>query len=502
MLRMLGIASYATNTIETGANTMKKGICEKCGTEYFKGEKFCAACGGRVIDKKKRGIFPVIASLLLVAVLGISLVLWGGLIPKSDGSLPENSNAQTSRPEGTEAVKDLNPDYYISLVGNPSPTADGFWASAVPRDWNQGGGKRYDAFDENLNYLYSLDGERYEAYGGIFEGYALAKDHENDEKLAVIDPSGRDITDRFVVPDSYGWIVGLCKDETGVTVWNCEYRTNEAGIGVALCAKDINGREKSIYTVTDYLSGGRGNLTFYGGSVYRFNTCVLNVSTGAGKAYLESETPHTFLGVDEENNYFIQFLEEDYTTIEKFDTAGENLWTIALEAGAEIGTLHNGHMYVDGIQMDTHRKLHGLLTPQCQGLDWVPSDVAYKNTPVFTDGCAPVEFENENGESVVTLLNLKGEMMYPPIPGTVVPRNEEYANEFNIAERLVLIDEGLANLNEDGTTTVLNSVDTKLHTCLIRCGKHIYRVEDGKIFEDTELKAELARANPSSMLAD
>ena len=132
----------------------------------------------------------------------------------------------------------------------------------------------------------------------------------------------------------------------------------------------------------------------------------------------------------------------------------------------------------------------------------MPSDVAYKNTPVFTDGCAPVEFENENGESVVTLLNLKGEMMYPPIPGTVVPRNEEYANEFNIAERLVLTDEGLANLNEDGTTTALNSVDTKLHTCLIRCGKHIYRVQDGKIFEDTELKAELARANPSSTLAD
>ena len=92
--------------------------------------------------------------------------------------------------------------------------------------------------------------------------------------------------------------------------------------------------------------------------------------------------------------------------------------------------------------------------------------------------------------------------MYPPIPGTVVPRNEEYANEFNIAERLVLTDEGLANLNEDGTTTVLNSADAELHTCLIRCGKHIYRVEDGKIFEDTELKAELARANPSSTLAD
>ena len=38
---------------------MKKRMCEKCGTEYFKGEKFCAACGGRVIDKKKRGIFQI-----------------------------------------------------------------------------------------------------------------------------------------------------------------------------------------------------------------------------------------------------------------------------------------------------------------------------------------------------------------------------------------------------------------------------------------------------------
>lgn len=483
---------------------MKKRMCEKCGTEYFNGEKFCAACGGRVIVKKKGKVFPVIASLLLLAALGISLALWGGgfLIKGTSGQEHSETISQNSQAAETEEVAGQNSYYYMYLVDNPSRSADGFWANAVPADWSQGGGKRYDAFDENLNYLYSLDGERYEAYGGIFEGYALAKDHEKDEELVVIDPSGRDITERFVVPNSFGWIVGLCKDETGVTVWNCEYRTNEAGIGVALCAKDINGREKSIYNVTDFLSGGRGKLTYYGGSVYRFNGCVLNVSTGAGRAYLESETPHTFLGVDEENNYFIQFLEAGYTTIEKFDTAGENLWTIALESGAEVGIFHGGHIYVDGTQMDTHRELHGVLNPYCQGLDWETGNTKYKNTPVFTDGCAPVEFENENGESVVTLLNLKGEMMYPPIPGTVVPRNEENANEFNIADRLVLTDEGLANLNEDGTTTVLNSSDTELHTCLIRCGSCIYRVKDGEIFEDTGLKAELASANPSSTLAD
>lgn len=480
---------------------MARKCCEKCGKAYFNGEKFCSACGGRVIVKKKSLFVPVIISLMLLAVLGVALVLWGSkAFSGADSSGQERKNPfQNAQAEQTDAQEEIHSYYYTYLVDSPYSSADGFWVNAVPRDWSQGEGERYDAFDVNLNYLYSVDGERYEAYGGIFEGYALARDHEKDEELVVFDPAGNDITERFVVPDSVGWIVGLCKDETGVTVWNCEYRISEEGIGVALCAKDTDGQQKSIYNMTDYLFGGRNDLEFYGGSIYIFNGCMLNVSNGIGKAFPDGGTQHTYLGVDEENNYFMQFWEEGYTVVDKYDATGENLWTIALESGAEVGIFHGGHIYIDGIQMDTHRHLYGLLNPYCQVLNWESSAVEYKNTPVFTDGCAPVEFENEDGESVVTLLNLMGEWMYPPIPGTVVPRNKEYVNEFNIADRLIRTGEGLANLNEDGTITVLVREENAQGACLIRCGDHIYRVEDGELFEDTELKAELARANPSSI---
>lgn len=484
---------------------MAKRVCKKCGIEYVKGECFCSACGGRVV-KSHGKVFYFAAFFSLSVVLVILAVICQQDIKKgkerettsvqlhSNEILADSSEVQNP-PEITETELIVRSEpYYNYLIGNVTEFSNGFWAKAVVKDANCGETEIYVAFDENLNYLYSLDAEKYDVYSGIYDGYSLVCDRDTGSKNMVIGPDGTDITDRFVDAASEDYIIGLFKDMSGITVWICETKERNGTLATWASAKTISGEEKQSYFIAEPIEKNEWDISLCGGNVYIVNGYMFNPCTGLGISYLAEDVPYSYLGADQKDNYYMVFWEKDYTSVDKLGPSGEVVWHLCLTKDSVIGSYSDGVIYVYGSFYGTEEPLNGVLDGNGNYASWsLPGDV--HSTPQFHNGCAQVEFRTDDGKSVVTLLNKRGEMLFDPIPGSAILSITDYENEHNLADHLVWTDKGLSNLNKNGTTTFLVEKNASPGTCLTKCGENFYRVKDGKIFKDIVLKEELTKAN-------
>lgn len=78
------------------------------------------------------------------------------------------------------------------------------------------------------------------------------------------------------------------------------------------------------------------------------------------------------------------------------------------ESWGQIGRYCNGVCYVHGVLAEDNEQIHGILDADGNYTPWPEADREYEFLPEFKNGYALVEFRNENGESVVTLLDKKG----------------------------------------------------------------------------------------------
>ena len=483
-------------------------ICKNCGREYSGNAKFCAACGSRLVARKSANrktvyfVLGIFLSLILTGVLLAGVFFdWNNIAQMVPGNTlaPDAQTQDQTVPAVTEAAENTILDQFVftSFVPNDTEHTDGFWAFAT-----SGEKTVLVGLDKDLNYLCALDAEQYEIYDGPYDGYSYGMDLSSGRNV-ILDPEQKDVTARYVGTEANGSILSFYYDETGVTVWTCEIVGSGESAAFMVYAKDLRGNTKYAWNLPDMLKT-RDNLPPMpcGRSWYVFGNYVLDVATGQmldmKQLQILAEGEISVLGADKDDNVFIKSqtaTETRLVMVLPWFGTGSRLF---LKAGGQIGRYCNGVCYVHGVLAEDNEQIHGILDADGNYTPWPEADREYEFLPEFKNGYALVEFRNENGESVVTLLDKKGEMLFAPIPGeaipSVVPGHEELT-VFSCVDYPIMTDRGKESLNLDGTTTLLEE-GSVFHTLgVIKCGKNYYRIENGKIFADYGLKEELSMAN-------
>lgn len=480
-----------------------KFLCDKCGREYSENDKFCAFCGSPLGVQKHQKRKHLILWFSIPVILGV--VLWIGVFSDLDvfrQAVSGDAFGQTVQtiPSVTEDIRDTLLDQFVftSFVPNDTENTDGFWAYALLDSKNVLVG-----LDKDLHYLCALDAEQYEVYDGPYDGYSLGTELGSGRSI-ILDSEQKDVTARYVDTDTNGSVLSLYRDETGVTVWTCEIIGGGESLVLMVYAKDIWGNTKYAWNLSALLeTQGNPPPMPSGGNTYIFARYILNVATGqmfdlelvdslAGGEY-------SVLGMDnEEETIFIKSQTETETNLVivslSFGTASQ----MSMKKGSQIGPFCNGVCYVHGILTEDSLAVNGVLDVAGNYTQWPETDREYAFLPEFRKGYALVELENENGESVVTLLDKEGEMLFEPIPGTAIPSvvpGQEEITVFSCVDYPIMTDRGKESLNLDGSTTLLEE-GSVFHTLSVtKCGKNYYRIADGKLFADYTLKEELTLAN-------
>lgn len=483
-------------------------ICKNCGREYSGDAKFCAACGSRLVARKsanRKTVYFILGISLPLILAGVlltgSFFDWNNIAQMVPGNtlVPDAQTHNQTVPAVTEAAENTILDQFVftSFVPNDTEHTDGFWAFAT-----SGEKTVLVGLDKDLNYLCALDAEQYEIYDGPYDGYSYGMDLSSGRNV-ILDPEQKDVTARYVSTQANGSVLSLYRDATGVTVWTCEIMGSGESAAFMVYAKDLRGNTKYAWNLPDMLKT-RDNLPPMpcGRSWYVFGNYVLDVATGQmldmKQLQILAEGEISVLGADKDDNVFIKSqtaTETRLVMVLPWFGTGSRLF---LKAGGQIGRYCNGVCYVHGVLAEDNEQIHGILDADGNYTPWPEADREYEFLPEFKNGYALVEFRNENGESVVTLLDKKGEMLFAPIPGeaipSVVPGHEELT-VFSCVDYPIMTDRGKESLNLDGTTTLLEE-GSVFHTLgVIKCGKNYYRIENGKIFADYGLKEELSMAN-------
>lgn len=484
---------------------MGENICEKCGKEYSRGEKFCGVCGGRVVVKKKENPFrkhknPILLVALFLAIAVIGLLLRGSptthVPDKRDSSSNLTTGTASESLQNTTEKGNRNDEIqqYVfkefrkyPVIG--SDASDGFWAVADYPGQKTENGAVWVAFDSDFNYLYSLDAENYTIYSGIHKGYSYGIDQVINRHV-ILDKYGNDVSLRFVDGTPEEEIVGLSEDDTGVTVWTYEVKDTYQDHVATINARDIDGNLKHSWeveaTIYDCYS-----MKQYNGSTYALNRTVMNINTGESFTLERSGIPYAISGVDEEGNVFISHEEGTLKTLQKCTPNGNKLWKIVLRGDRDVGRYSEGLIYVRGRLDDTDTVLNGFLdTNGNYVMDIDLTRISY--LPAFHNGYALIECQNNAEVRFATLLDKQGNMLFEPIQAQVAWQDTEQ----RLVDYPIWTDNGTERLNPDGSTTCLLTVDLKYSDCLTRCGEDYYRIENGKIFADVALKEELENADP------
>ena len=485
-----------------------KHICKTCGREYSGDARFCAACGSRLVVRKSANTKTVYAVLGISIPLILAGVLLAGVFFDWNHiaqMVPGNTlvpNAQTQNqtvPAVTESAENTILDQFVftSFVPNDTEDTDGFWAFAT-----SGEKTVLVGLDKDLNYLCALDAAQYEIYDGPYDGYSYGRDLSSG-RYVILDSEQKDVTARYVGTETNGSLLSFYYDETGVTVWTCEIMGGEGSAAFMVYAKDLQGNTKYAWNLPDMLDT-RDNLPPMpcGRSLYVFGHYVLDVATGQMLDMKQSQTlaegEISVLGADKDDNVFIKSQTATETRLVMVIPWLGTGSCLFLKAGGQIGRYCNSVCYVHGVLAEDNEQIHGILDADGNYTPWPDADREYEFLPEFKNGCALVEFRNENGESVVTLLDKKGEMLFAPIPGEAIPSvvpGQEELTVFSCVNYPIMTDRGKESLNLDGTTTLLEE-GSVFHTLSVtKCGSNYYRIEDGKVFADYKLKEALSMAN-------
>ena len=480
-------------------------ICKTCGREYSVDARFCAACGSRLVARKsanRKTVYFILGISLPVILAGMLLV---GIFSNWDNigqMVPGNTHTQTQNqtvPSVTEGAENTILDQFVftSFVPNDTEHTDGFWAFATSGEKNVLVG-----LDKDLNYLCALDAAQYEIYDGPYDGYSYGRDLSSG-RYVILDSEQKDVTARYVGTETNGSLLSFYYDETGVTVWTCEIMGGEGSAAFMVYAKDLQGNTKCAWNLPDMLET-RDNLPPMpcGRSWYVFGHYVLDVATGQMLDMKQSQTlaegEISVLGADKDDNVFIKSQTATETRLVMVIPWLGTGSCLFLKAGGQIGRYCNSVCYVHGVLAEDNEQIHGILDADGNYTPWPDADREYEFLPEFKNGYALVEFRNENGESVVTLLDKKGEMLFAPIPGEAIPSvvpGQEELTVFSCVNYPIMTDRGKESLNLDGTTTLLEE-GSVFHTLSVtKCGSNYYRIEDGKVFADYKLEEALSMAN-------
>lgn len=482
-----------------------KHICKTCGREYSGDARFCAACGSRLVARKsanRKTVYFILGISLPVILAGMLLV---GIFSNWDNigqMVPGNTHMQTQNqtvPSVTEGAENTILDQFVftSFVPNDTEYTDGFWAIAT-----SGEKTVLVGLDKDLNYLCALDAEQYDIYDGPYEGYSYGMDLTSGRNV-ILDSEQKDVTARYAGTEENGSVLSFYYDDTGVTVWTCEIMGSGESAAFMVYAKDLQGNTKYAWNLPDMLET-RDNLPPMpcGRSWYVFGHYVLDVATGQMLDMKQSQTlaegEISVLGADKDDNVFIKSQTATETRLVMVIPWLGTGSCLFLKAEGQIGRYCNSVCYVHGVLAEDNEQIHGILDADGNYTPWPDADREYEFLPEFKNGYALVEFRNENGESVVTLLDKKGEMLFAPIPGEAIPSvvpGQEELTVFSCVNYPIMTDRGKESLNLDGTTTLLEE-GSVFHTLSVtKCGSNYYRIEDGKVFADYKLEEALSMAN-------
>lgn len=485
-----------------------KHICKTCGREYSGNAKFCAACGSRLVARKSSNrktvyfVLGISLSLILTGVLLAGVFFdWNNIAQMVPGNTlaPDTQTQDQTVPAVTEAAENTILDQFVftSFVPNDTEHTDGFWAFAT-----SGEKTVLVGLDKDLNYLCALDAEQYEIYDGPYDGYSYGMDLSSGRNV-ILDPEQKDVTARYVSTQANGSVLSLYRDATGVTVWTCEIMGSGESAAFMVYAKDLRGNTKYAWNLPQMLET-RDNPPpiLCSGNCYVFGSYVLDVSTGQMVDLMQSETlsegENTVLGIDKSDHIFVKSqTETEMRLVIVMPWLGINKG-LFLKAGGQLGRFCNGVCYIHGVQVEDNSQVHGILDAEGNYTPWPETDREYRYPPEFKKGYALVEFENEAGERVVTLLDKQGEMLFEPIPGTAIPSTmpgHEDITVFSCVDYPIMTDRGKESLNLDGSTTLLEAGSVFHQLGVTKCGTNYFRIENGKVFADYKLKEALSMAN-------
>lgn len=321
---------------------------------------------------------------------------------------------------------------WINLEYNEDYPPESLWFQAIVRGTENEDHPqlKYVAVNLEGDCIGVLNQENSAIVSPFFDGVACIVDSETGERK-LIDTQMEDVTSKYIDLKTGEEIVTLSADKTGITLWTRRTADTYDSHITDLFAKDMSGNIKQTWSsqneltedieyvnIIEHINGSNYVYCYYD------NYVILNVETGSVVSIGEQHSGIRLDTMFDDGSFMTASGNGvNYRGLTWHTPNGDVKKELLLYAPNKYenvvqSSYGEGLMYVKGEINDV--LYQGFVDENGGFVINLDVNLNITNWPVYREGYALVELENDGGETFVTLLDKAGNFAFEPIKGEVL----------------------------------------------------------------------------------